>query len=79
MVCNKIFIQVVPEQFSHLKRLEGILVSERKKKKNVPIMHGKGEFAKIKDIICNVPIETSNICKLLPRPVDSNDIILVKV
>ena len=30
------------------------------------IMHGKGEFAKIKGSICNVPIETSNICKMLP-------------
>ena len=43
------------------------------------IMHGKGEFAKIKGSICNVPIETSNICKMLPRPADSNGLILVKL
>ena len=42
-------------------------------------MHGKGEFAKIKGSICNVPIDTSNICKVLPRPADSNGLILVKL
>ena len=42
-------------------------------------MHGKGEFAKIKDSMYNVPIETSNICKVLPRPADSNGPILIKL
>ena len=35
-------------------------------------MHGKGEFAKIKGSICNISIETSNICNILPSPADSN-------
>ena len=47
--------------------------------KKVVIMHGKGEFATIKGSICNVPIEKSNICKVLPRPLDSNGLILVKL
>ena len=72
------FIQVIPEQISHLKRLERILVSQRILFKKVLIMHGKGEFAKIKGSICNVPIETSDICKVLPRPADGNGLILVK-
>ena len=41
-------------------------------------MHGKGEFAKIKGSICNIPMETSNICNILPRPVNSNGLIVVK-
>ena len=36
-------------------------------------MHGKGEFAKIKGSICNIPIETANACNSLPRAADSID------
>ena len=42
-------------------------------------MRGKGEFAKIKGTICNIPIETANISNVLSRPVDSNRLILVKL
>ena len=42
-------------------------------------MHGKGEFAKIKCSICNIPIEIANICNILPRPSDSNGLIVVKL
>ena len=42
-------------------------------------MHGKGEFAKTKGSICNIPIETSNICNILPRPADSSGLIAVKL
>ena len=59
-ICNKMFIQVFPEQLSHWKRLERILVSQRILLKKVLIMHGKGEFPKIKGSICNVLIEASN-------------------
>ena len=31
------------------------------------IMHGKGEFYKIKGRICNMSIEASNICNVLQR------------
>ena len=62
-----------------LERLERILVCQRILFKKVLIMHGKGEFSKIKGGICNVPMETSNICKVLPRPTDSNGLILVKL
>ena len=72
-------IQVTPQKLSYLKRLERILVSRGILFKKLLIMHGKGEFAKIKGSICNVPIETSNICKMLPRPADSNKLILVKL
>ena len=40
-------------------------------------MHGKGEFSKIKGSICNAPIETANVCNILPRPAVSNGLILL--
>ena len=73
------FIQIIPEQLSRFKWLERILVSQRILFKKVVIMHGKGEFAKIKGSICNVPIGISNICKVLPRPADSNGLIFVRL
>ena len=42
-------------------------------------MHRKGEFSKIKRSICNVPIETANVCNILPRPAFSHGLILVKL
>ena len=42
-------------------------------------MHGKQEFAKIKSSIYNIPIEAVNICNILPRPADSNGLIVVKL
>ena len=42
-------------------------------------MHRKGEFAKIKGSICKFSIEAANICNILPRPADSNRLIVVKL
>ena len=42
-------------------------------------MHGRGEFAKIKGSICNIPIKTANMCNILLRPADSNVMILLKL
>ena len=47
--------------------------------KKLAIMHGKGEFAKIKGSICNILIETANIFNNLPIPADSNGLIVVKL
>ena len=46
VVCNKMFIQIIPEQSDPLKQLERILVSQRILFKKVVIMHEKGDFAK---------------------------------
>ena len=43
------------------------------------MMHGKGEFFKIKGSICNIPIEAANISNILPRPAVSNGLIVVKL
>ena len=37
------------------------------------------EFVKIKGSICNTHIEPANICNILPRPADSNKLILLKL
>ena len=47
--------------------------------KKIAIMHGKVEFSKIKGSICNVLIETANVCNILSRPAVSNGLILVKL
>ena len=47
--------------------------------KKVAIMQEKGKFAKIKGIICNVPVETDTVCNVLSRPVSNNGLIIVKL
>ena len=42
-------------------------------------MHGKGEFSKIKESICNIPVEVANVCNFLPRTSVSNGLIVVKL
>lgn len=42
-------------------------------------MHAKGELAKIKGSICNVPIEAAIICHILPRAAVSNELFVVKL
>ena len=44
-----------------LQNLEKILISKRIIFKKISIMHGKGEFSKVKGNICNIPIEAANI------------------
>ena len=78
-VFNKMSLDPTPDELKHLKKLEKILISKRITFKKVAIMHGKGEFAKIKGNICNIPNEAANICNILPRPADSNGLIVVKL
>ena len=40
----------------------------------------KGKLPKIKGILCNIPVnEVYNNCKSLPRPADSNGLLIVKL
>ena len=43
------------------------------------IMYGISEFCKVKESICNIPIEAANICNILPRPAVSIGLIFVKL
>ena len=38
----------------------------------------KCKFAKVKEIICNIPIDTEYACNILTRPIDSNGLIILK-
>ena len=39
----------------------------------------KGQAAKPKGSICNVPLKADNVCNILPRGADSNGIVMVKL
>ena len=78
-VSNKMALDPIPDEIRHLRKLEKVLISKRLLFKKIAIMHGKGEFSKIKGSICNIPVETANICNILPRPAVSNGIIVVKL
>ena len=78
-VYNKLELQEIPDVLKSLKKLERILVSQRILFKKIVIMHGKGEFSKIKGSICNIPVEAGGVCKVLPRAADSNGLIIVKL
>ena len=69
----------IPDELKDFKKLEKILISKRIIFKKIATMNRKEEFAKIKGIICNIPIETANTCNILPRPADSNGLIVVKL
>ena len=56
-VCNKLEIGDIPQVFQDLRRLDKVLVSKRILFKKITIMHGKGEFSKIKANIINVPVD----------------------
>ena len=78
-VCNKIDLAPIPDELKNLKKIEKIHEISKKTSLKIAIMHGKGEFSKIKGRICNIPIETANIYNILPRPAVSNGLVQVKL
>ena len=68
-----------PDELKYFKKLEKVLISKRILFKKIAIMHGKGEFFKIKRIIYNIPIEAGNLCNILRRSAVSNGLIVVKL
>ena len=69
----------IPDFLKDLKKLEEVLISKRILFKKIAMMHGKGQFSKIKGIICNIPIEVANVYNTLPRPSVSNGLMVVKL
>ena len=78
-VCNKLEVEAAPKVLQDLRRLEKVLISRRILFKKIAIIHGKGEFSKIKGSIYNVPIATESVCNVLPRPVNNNGLITVQL
>ena len=69
----------MPNEFRGVRRLERVLVTKRILFKKVAIMP-KDQSPKVKGSICNIPIsEIDNNCNSLPRPADSNGVIIVKL
>ena len=68
-----------PDELNDFKKLEKVLISKRISFKKIGIMHGKGEFLKIKGSISNIPIEAANICNILPRLAVSSGLNVVKL
>ena len=42
-------------------------------------MHGKGKFLKTKERFCNIAIEATILCNILPRPAVSHGLIIAKL
>ena len=78
IVSNKLEIYDLPPSLQNVRRLEKTLIARRLLFKKNSIMP-KGQFPKIKGTICNVPIDTVDICNTLPQPADSNGLVIVKL
>ena len=78
-VCNKMALDPIPDQLKYFKKIEKVLLSKRIFFKKIAIMHGKGEFSKIKGSLWDILIEASSICNILPRPAVSSGLIAVKL
>ena len=77
-VVNNLFVDETPTELAALEKLEQILVAQRIVFEKIVIMP-KGQQRKIKGAICNVPVECSQTCNVLPRPPDRSGIILLKL
>ena len=77
-VCNNLEIFQFPNGTPSLNKLEKVIIGKRILFAKIIVMP-KGQFTKIKGAMCNVPIETDNICNILPRGIDSNGLILLKL
>ena len=66
-------------QFQGINRLERLLASTRILFKKVTVMP-KSKSLKIKGSICDIPVKEVNVnCNTLPRPADSNGLLIVKL
>ena len=80
--CQTVYNQLepceLPKEFRDIRRLEKVLVARRLLFKKISIIP-KGQSPKLKGALCNVPIDVVDICNTLPRPADSNGIVIVKL
>ena len=77
-VWNKLQLFEFPHHIPCLNKLERVIIAKRILFSKIITMP-KGQFRKIKGAICNVPIEADTICNILPRGIDSNGLILLKL
>ena len=77
-VWNKLQLSEFPDHIPCLNKLERVIIAKRILFSKIITMP-KGQFRKIKGAICNVPIKADTICNILPRGIDSNGLILLKL
>ena len=77
-MCNNLYVDEIPPEFSALEKLEQILIAQRIVFEKIVVMP-KGQQRKIKGATCNVPVECEETCRVLPRPSSSSAIILLKL
>ena len=64
---NNMHVDEIPRELSSLEKLEQILIAQRIVFEKIVVMP-KGQQRKIKDAICNIPVECDQTCNQLPRP-----------
>ena len=78
-VANNLFVEDLPKQFQGINRLGRLLESRRILFKKVTVML-KGKSLKMKGSICNILVTKVDVnCNTLPRPADSNSLLIVKL
>ena len=77
-VCNNLSVSVFSDDFPPLNRLEKLIIAKRMLFKKIVIMP-KGQSPKLNGSICNIPVECKDICNVLPRGMDNNGVVLVKL
>ena len=75
---NILEVSELTKEFRDIRRLEWVLIARRLLLRKISIMP-KSQSAKLKGTLCNVPIDAVDVCKTLPRPADSNRIVIVKL
>ena len=68
----------LPKKFRDIQRLERVLVARQLLFKKINIMP-KGQSPKLKDALCSIPVDVSDVSNTLPLPADRNSIIIVKL
>ena len=79
VVANKLFAEYLPKQFQGINRLEKLLGSRRILFGKITVMP-QGKSLKMKCSICNIPVAEVDVnCNALPRPADSNGLLIIKL
>ena len=60
-----------------IRKLEKVLIAKKLFKK-VTILP-RGQIKKTSCTICNIPIDTANVINILPRPTNSNGLVIIKL
>ena len=77
-VSNKLEVYNSPSHFCGIWKLEKVLTAKRLLFKKITIMP-PGQMEKISGTICNIPIDTTNVTIVLPRPAASNGLVIVRL